>query len=468
MKRESINGVARWGGAALTLTFLGLLVWQAFEAGPPGVPSKSQEGASVKISSLLNPEVRWSEMYLSSNMAKVAVPAAPVPPARAQHVVLAKDEIEVCGVGGMKVNAKGELLHPELMDNSIKNARERLVATLINSPNEVTRAAGLAFKSYQAQVVPVTASCQGADCPPKATAGTSAPKQGVPAVVVKPLNAAREELARLAAASASPQVYAMALRACNSQPDEGSCAMLSPDQWARLDPSNAVSWMRVAEAAKKRGDAAALDEAHFRMAHASKVESHWGQLTGVAQANLPAEMPSAIKADVLIDIMGIDSAMALPSYSVASQYCSATNVRDANRQQVCAMLAEMLTTKGSNLIDLSAGTRIGERAGWSAERVAVLSEERDALMQIGNRSLPKTRNIWSCEAVQQVTQHVADLGRYGELGSLRQSLKQSGMPVASLARRYRETYAQAAAMAASAASAAAANLASPPALASIQ
>lgn len=89
-----------------------------------------------------------------------------------------------------------------------------------------------------------------------------------------------EQIARLAAASQDPFVYAIALEACAGRrgPDGGSCNLLSNAQWVRLDPDNAVPWQALAAEARARDEPQAEDQALQIAALATRSDVHAGRL----------------------------------------------------------------------------------------------------------------------------------------------------------------------------------------------
>jgi hypothetical protein len=92
-----------------------------------------------------------------------------------------------------------------------------------------------------------------------------------------------EQIARLAAASQDPFVYAIALEACGGgrESDAGSCKLLSTAQWVRLDPDNAVPWQALAADARAQGQAQAEGDALASAARASRSDVHAGRLPGL-------------------------------------------------------------------------------------------------------------------------------------------------------------------------------------------
>lgn len=89
-----------------------------------------------------------------------------------------------------------------------------------------------------------------------------------------------EQMARLAAASQDPYVYAMALEACQGLGaiDRGSCQLLSRAQWVRLDPDNAVPWQALAAEAREHDEPQAEDAALQLAARARHSDMHAGWL----------------------------------------------------------------------------------------------------------------------------------------------------------------------------------------------
>ncbi len=89
-----------------------------------------------------------------------------------------------------------------------------------------------------------------------------------------------EQVARLAASSQDPFVYAMAMEACKgrSANDGGSCRLLSTAQWVRLDPDNAVPWRALAAEARDRDEPLAELAALQFADRAARSDVHAGRL----------------------------------------------------------------------------------------------------------------------------------------------------------------------------------------------
>jgi hypothetical protein len=98
-----------------------------------------------------------------------------------------------------------------------------------------------------------------------------------------------------------------------------------------------------------------------------------------------------------------------------------------------------MVSKGTTLLDLAIGTRIGARAGWSGDRVARLIEERDALIQALMQAAPTDDDDrWTCDGVQRGNAFMSQRMHLGELGAARELLDRSGETVAELAQKRRD------------------------------
>ncbi|MBL0727703.1 hypothetical protein [Piscinibacter sp. HJYY11] len=414
----------RWVGAGLVLVALGVLVWQAVEAGrvadAPEPHAMVEALAPVaKVERLARAdEAQLLHQGVSSGAAALLAPAGPG--------VTAADETEVCGLGRVKADEHGRPRDMAPIQSAAQRLREQVLPSLLASQDDNLRAAGLVMVALDKRGAAV---------------------DGVEGGAAR----ARDELASMAAFKGTPQVYAWAMRVCQPQRGEGVCRMLSADQWARLEPGNAMAWLQVAADAKVRRDEPAVAEAMYRVSHAARSDARQGALAGTVLAKLPPEADMLSRIGLAHELDGLDRRAELPLVA-ASQYCGVNEVRDANRQQVCAAVAEVLTRRGSTHAEASLGISIGERAGWPAERVAAAGEERDALAQL---AVAGQADAWSCNALAQTLSRVLQTARQGELATMRSALRQSQESVAVLAQRYREAKATRVASAASAASASA-------------
>ncbi|HET7794974.1 MAG TPA: hypothetical protein VFL64_16445 [Rhizobacter sp.] len=402
---------ARWLGVVLLVLALGGVAWQAWVSGFGDEPP----AGAMPSGSVRQPTLR--EMLGRIDAARLGLESgASATSATAAKLTISQDEVEVCGQGRKKVDDNGQLKDMAPVQLAAQAARDRLLPALLGSPDETSRAAGLLLQTL------------GAPGPGDAAAPTSH-------------LLARDTLASMALSTRSPQVYAWAMRACQNERSEGMCQLLSADQWARLEPSNAVAWLQVAVDAQARLDAAGVAEAMYRVSQASRVDAHWNGLTGLVMARLPAEMPALDKGALVEELMTLEASVATP-HLIASQFCTEADVRDANRRQTCSAVADVFHARGTTLTDVGLAAALGERVGWPAERVDAVRDERDAVLHVYKQRAADVRERWTCGALDKTARRMIDVSQQGEIAVMRRTLKEQPENAAALARRYRESVAK--------------------------
>jgi hypothetical protein len=250
----------------------------------------------------------------------------------------------------------------------------------------------------------------------------------------------RDEVVQLAAGTGDPAVYAMALSMCgkSAATDAGSaCRQLSLQHWARMDPDNAVPWLLLAGTARARHDDAAEADAFSHAAASHNIDSYSDSVFAFAEPQLPQDVTPLERAYLAAEVIGVEAAIGLPQYSVASQHCSSDAMQEGIVREQCDSVAELLVSKGNNLLDLGVGKAIGARAGWSSKRVDQLSQEQHALMQALIQQTPSDNDtLWTCDAVSRLNAYMVQRVRLGELGATRELLERSGETVEVMAQRY--------------------------------
>jgi hypothetical protein len=250
----------------------------------------------------------------------------------------------------------------------------------------------------------------------------------------------QDEAVQLAAGTQDPAVYAMALAICDSAAgtDANSpCRRLSVGQWTQLDPDNSAAWLLLAGRARASHDGAAEAEAFSHAASAHRIDSYGDSLFAFAEPELPQDVTPLARSYFATEVNGVAMVARLSPYTIASQYCSTDPLKDNSVRNQCDSLAELLVTKGTNLLDLGLGTAIGARVGWPKDRVNSLQLEQHALMQtIVQEDLHDSAKPLSCEAVGRADAYVQQRVQLGELGALREVLERSGESAEAMAQRY--------------------------------
>jgi hypothetical protein len=323
------------------------------------------------------------------------------------------DEIEVCGVGKVKLDRDDPTAAGTYLSALTKNSRLRWLAALRNSDDYGARATGLYLEGIFDR-----------DSPQKDP------------------EAARDELVQLAVGTKDPAAFALAYSKCikgvEDFASQGACPQLSIDDWAHADSDNAVPWLQLAAKARRENDTAAEAAAFAQAAQAHQYESYNWSLFSFAQPMLPNDLSAADRWILTTEVIGVEAAMPMP-YLPLFQYCSSDALSDAAVHQQCNALAELMVNEATTLTELSMGKSLGARVGWPKERVDKLTQEVKASMQAINQMVPpEPQQQWSCDSVARGNAYMSQLQELGERGLTRQAIERSGETVAELSRKFDE------------------------------
>jgi hypothetical protein len=324
------------------------------------------------------------------------------------------DEVELCDHGKVDEND----LPPEL-SHAAGRAILDAAADLERSGEERSRALGMAMRAmhmaleatertarWRAQNCFVTDACD----EPTRQAQHAA---GLPAA---------ESLARMAAATVDPQVYATAMRVCGfiDREASGACLALRAEQWAQLDPDNSFAWLEVATAARRRGDREANDAA-MRRASAAKVVDWRATPYGEFLARVDVRS-RAVRALVLAQL---DTAYAgeerFAPYVGVGAYCNEAQSTHPDRRATCGDLALLLAEQDPSLTGLQyAGSIALTRRHRASERLSRALQDFDTLSSIARRERANpTVDRLSCRWSVQTARWLQGVSRHGETGYLR-------------------------------------------------
>ncbi len=353
----------------------------------------------------------------------------PLPaPSAAAHLPSDAESGGACGIEPARAasaplpeasNAAGEARAAQVL--------EQTLAAMQTSADPRARAAGLVLKPLIAELETVrkdnpVAPCEARNCIPIPPPATPA---GRPSMAMPDAESAGpfDAVARLAASSTDPRVYAIAFHACSGPNTHtqrgGACQLITAAQWARLDPGNAVPWAFVAAAAQAQGDVAALNEAMHQIAQARHSRHGWGELPGLVLAHAPADAP-ALKAtyELIVSVIGVEATWVIPSYQTISPFCKAEALADTNRRETCGRIAELLAEHSDTLLDRSFGASIGKRVGWLSERTDAMQAEFATLSQkVADAGVDPDQP--TCAALRRSVDYLRSVEADGELGAMR-------------------------------------------------
>jgi hypothetical protein len=331
--------------------------------------------------------------------------AASVEPARGV------DEYEVCGGQWVKANAEGVPDEADMKRAIRRDEAARAVdRALAADPRPVAQAARLILQA-----------ADGDDDRRRASMAASS-----------------ESLARVAATTSDPAVYAFAYRMCGSgRLRDGACGMLSAEQWARIDPGNAAPWQEVFAAAQARQDGSAANEALHRIATSQRSDQRFFQLPGLVVEAAPPD--DGLRNGVFmltVEAIGIQAAWSLPAYQPLVSACKREALRDSNRRQTCESIADLLAEKSDTLIERMIGGAVGRQLGWPEERIERMRAELQAFANSGYAGI-QPREAMGCEALKRMNDDVRNKARLGEVGAMREWLAHEAPPSDELLRRHR-------------------------------
>jgi hypothetical protein len=382
MDKTTLAFVRKWhlpalGGIAIIAMLIALVWWSRREV-PSSAPSE-----------------------LFANSPSRAVPARPGVSAQIRSLVPQAGQIELCGYGRVQV-VDGIPQFPPGLESAGQLALGRLAAVLVGRPSEHDRALGLS------------------------------------------LSGGLHELVRLAINSSDPDLYALAIHSCRSRIGdgaEGDCSQLNFGQWARIEPGNAAPWLGIANEALLHGDKATVHDAMFRASRSRFSDFHDDQIYELIASDLMTQQEKSDQTGIMMSVLGIKAAVALPGLMIPYQYCSSTTSIDQYRLQVCGDLAAMLIRNGRSLMDVGIGAATASRMGWTDARLSALHDEVDALHQVEMDYIARPEESgdgwFSCDGQKIFRRDAAVIAKVGEAAKFRLALKLGGIPIPQLAERWR-------------------------------
>lgn len=273
-----------WRTGVVVVPVAGLLAWLGFTLGV-GTPNPPTT-AALELRSAAPARPAPCREAVVASLPAVGANGATVPAPRGA------DEVEVCSVGTFQIKMRPDGMPDDdplgdskaRLDAALASARERAFAALRADRSEQGRAAVLALDLAAAQRKRLgrfeASGCRTSQC---LAAFHAAPDPTRDALY--------GDLARMAAATRDPAVYALAIQACRASTDGPSaCRLVSAARWAQLDKGNASPWLSLLSDATQSGDAAAASEALHRMATAQRSDARHFAVSGWIVARIPREV----------------------------------------------------------------------------------------------------------------------------------------------------------------------------------
>jgi hypothetical protein len=237
-----------------------------------------------------------------------------------------------------------------------------------------------------------------------------------------------EPIVKLALNSGDANVYAAALYACEAAKG-GTCGLLSYERFATLDPDNAVAWLMVASAAEKRKDEPASVAALQRASSAKNFDTRVPPLGALYMSPSVQGASPLEKASVGARLISMNGLVSQNQLLGVGRYCGSGEAMNEVRREMCNALASKIEQNDTTLMGLRIATRIGERVGWSAERLQALKDEYSFAEQ---HMLHSTldENMFSCDSFAKQNQWMAKSLASGERAVVQEAMGANGKSVA--------------------------------------
>ena len=366
-------------------------------------------------------------------------------------------DVQMCGGHWLRTNADGSPIeYPDLRSPQFPQARKRLADLLRADQREVAQAAAIwvamidADRRRAAAAKALAPASDAAD----AAAACAAPLCPIAGAQDSEVDALLDQLARLALSARDPAVYAIAFNTCH-QRSTGACALLSAEQWTRVDPGNGMPWMHVLAEARERRAAQAEAEALYQVSVAKRFDTREfaipGLIAAVGSVAPEDEAGTVAVFELAIETFGMAAAWTMPSYQHVTQACRADTLRDANRRQTCEGIATTLGERSDTVLPAMLGLSIGRRLDWPVERVARQRGVYEAYATSSTQETDTAEQALSCGAMRRTLARLERQGEIGEVAYMRQWAKSSGKPPEEFERIGRASIARREAEAASAA-----------------
>lgn len=183
-------------------------------------------------------------------------------------------------------------------------------------------------------------------------------------------------------------------------------------EWAQRDPGNALPWL---VAAGQSGIDAARRSGYIEKALAAEaMRSTWGRMHPVLVKAVPASEVSLDRSARFFEAFDMDAFVSTAQSNLIG-HCSDAELRQGARRHQCERLAAFLADKGDTLLAQTSAASIGNRLGWSQDRLTRLRSEREGLAEVQMHEFLGE----GCAGLARAESYFADVAKYGEIGALR-------------------------------------------------
>ena len=222
-------------------------------------------------------------------------------------------------------------------------------------------------------------------------------------------------LARDAASTSDPRIYALAFTACGYDSAPGRpCALLDARKWASLDAGNAIPWIYLLKRAQIANDVSGQQEALMRLATAVRVDDRRYTPIGAALDRISTEDPdTALIFDVATASLGWTAAQYFP-FDALLQACRNRAGGDANVAQQCDQIGRRLFDRADAIEMRQYGSRLVQMATGD-DRLRKIAAHDVNIFSAG-ASMEKYSQ---CSGMRELVREVRIAARLGAMGIVR-------------------------------------------------
>jgi hypothetical protein len=234
--------------------------------------------------------------------------------------------------------------------------------------------------------------------------------------------ASLDALVSLAQDSADARAHRQALFSCEKYTRHQGCATLSWQRFTELAPESVEGWLFLAAARLRANDPQGAQQAMERAANAPDARSGLFDLQRTALPVVEALPEGFERAAAVAALTGVFAAEALPSLTVAAQFCGAKAVQNPERAALCTQLAQRFQASDA-LVYYGLGARLLQRLARTPEQARAIEQERDALYSTLKDFTPSGPDDGvTCEGVRKTVRWMQRVSAQGEVGLARAAL----------------------------------------------
>jgi hypothetical protein len=202
-----------------------------------------------------------------------------------------------------------------------------------------------------------------------------------------------------------PVLAAWTMRLCQGRAD---CLPAAVQRWLAVEPDNLLPMLWSLDA-KQPLDAAMLR----RLAGATRLHTHSGQLAGTLVAAWPASQPRFVLRALIVEVAGIEAASAWPlGASALVRNCRTT---DPALRLPCQQIARTLLQHSDSHLGVGLGLSVGRQAGLPTQVLDAARQESGELRASQVQAWEEhATEPGSCRHVDVVVAWVGEAAQYGE------------------------------------------------------